>query len=192
MTLNFSIHEIFSGFLYACCLGCFFGLIYDFIRLIRVLLGTIYRGRFIQGPFSRLSTPIETKVKAFREKHRAYRMFVRVLDIIFDFLYFLFCGMCYAVFLYAVNHGIFRLVFLVGTVLGFWTYRKTVGRIFFFLLRETSAICYLLLYGMISILRQVVIRPLKWIFSRIFFPIYRKILLPFRKKYGTMNKNKEC
>ncbi len=190
MTLDFSLYEILWGGLYAVILGAFFGFLYDFIRLIRVLLGTVYQGKFMKGPFARKSSFIEKKISLFKEKHRFYRIALKWLDAAFDFLYCVFCGVCYAIFLYAVNEGIFRFVFLLGTVAGFCLYRKTVGRLFFFLLREIAAVCYLLIFSLMKILRFLVVRPLKWLILCIFFPFYRKILLLFCKKYDIMNKNK--
>ena len=191
MTLDFSLQEIFVGSLYAALMGACFGFLYDWVRLIRLLLGTAYRGRFMKGLFAKHSAPIEEKVKAFKEKHRWYRAFLKWLDVFLDFLYCAFCGMCYAVFLYAVNCGIFRFAFILGTFLGFFLYRKTIGRVFFFLLRELAAFFYLIFHYIVVIFKKLIFRPLKWIFSRIFFPFYRKLLLLFHKKYVIMKKKKE-
>ena len=191
MTLSLPLHEILYGGIYAFFLGAFFGFVYDFVRLVRVLLGTAYQGRFIKGPFSRRSARIEARVKLFREKHGVYRTLIKWLDIVLDFLYCVFCGICYAIFLYAVNHGVFRFLFLVGSFFGFWVYRKTIGRVFFFLLREIAAIFYLLARMTVRTVGFFLIRPIKWIFLNVFLPFYRKLLLLFQKKYVIMNKKKD-
>lgn len=191
MTLGFSLYEILYGGIYAFFLGAFLGFAYDFVRLIRVLLGTVYQGRFIKGPFSRRSVHIEARVKLFKEKHRIYRTLIKVLDIVLDFIYCLFCGISVAIFLYAVNCGVFRFLFLVGAFFGFWFYRKTIGRVFFFLLREIAAIFYLLTKMIVYTVCFLMIRPIKWIFLHVFLPFYRKLLLLFRKKYVIINKKED-
>ena len=178
MTLELSMRSLLSGILYSACLGAFFALLYDAIRLIRVLLGIHYQGNFIKGPFSRLAQPIEKRVQSFRKAHQLYQKALTVFDFIFDFIYFVFCGVAFSIFLYAANHGVFRFCFLFGIVIGFYIYRKTAGRLVFFCLREIASICYLFLFACAT----VVWKPSKWIYSHLVLQIYDKTLLPFYKK----------
>ena len=191
MNLNFSFYAIFRGSFYAFFLGVFFGIVYDLVRLIRILLGTVYHKKMIKGPFSRRSERIANEISSFKQKHQIYRKIIRWFDVILDFLFCLFCGICYSVFLYAVNYGIFRFIFIFATVLGVYLYRKTIGCLFFCLLQEIAAVFFLLAKIIRCILSFLLIKPIKWSCLCIFFPFYRKILLLFHKKHDIINRKKE-
>lgn len=174
------MQALWRGFLYALVLGMWLGLFYDAIRLLRMMLGVVYRGRFAHGPFDKLSCKVRTKVSAYRQRHRFLRTLSRVLDFFLDVLFFVIAGIAFALFLYAVSDGVFRILFLLGAVLGFYLYRKTVGRIVFFFLRELSSLAYLLLY----LVYKAISIPIRFAVKKIFLRLFRKIHLIIQKKYA--------
>ena len=190
MTLHLSFYEIIWGTAAAILLGAFFGIVYDIIRLIRILLGTRCCGVFISGFLTKKSKMIANKVQEFRINHVFFRVLLKYFDAVLDFFFFIFCAVCYSIFLYASNHGIFRFVFLFGCIGGFILYRKTLGRIVFYFLREIAAFLYLKFFFCFKIFAFFVFKPTKWIVFHVFLAFYRKMLLLFRKKHDIIN-NKE-
>ena len=180
MTLALSMLALWRGFLYATVLGLSLGLFYDAIRLVRMLLGVSYRGRFALGVFCRLADSVRERASALRTRYPILRAFLRVIDFLLDVLFFTFSGIALALFLYVVSDGVFRFLFLIGAVLGFYLYRKTVGRIVFFFLREIASLAYLLL----RLVYKTVSVPLRFILSKIFLRLFRKIHLIIQKKYA--------
>ncbi len=180
MTLALSMQALWRGFLYATVMGLSLGLFYDAIRLVRMLLGVSYRGKFAHGPFDRLASGVRTKASAYRLRYRALRIASRVIDFFLDVFFFVLAGIAFSLFLYVVSDGVFRLLFLIGTVIGFYLYRKTVGRIVFFFLRELASVCYLLLY----LAYKTVSVPIRFVVTKIFLRLFRKIYLIIQKKYA--------
>ena len=177
MTLAVSFTALLKGALYAALVGIFFGVVYDGVRLSRMLLGIHYKGNFFEGFFARRAKKTEAKIEKYKESHLAYRCFLKGYVFFSDILFFLFVGVVYSIFLYVVNHGIFRFVFLLATILGFGAYRKTVGRIVFFGLRELSSVFTFLSFFVIKFF----VLPLKNVFSWIFSKTFGQIVLLLRK-----------
>ena len=91
---------------YSVIFGCIFGLLYDIIKLVRMLLTVRETGAF------------KTVIKDF--------FLLNILDIVYSILF----SVSFSVFLYYFNCGIFRWYFAVAAFLGFWLYRHSVGIVF--------------------------------------------------------------
>ncbi len=179
---------LWRGTLYAVVLGLSLGLFYDAIRLLRMLLGVSYRGKFAHGPFDRLASGVRTRVAAYRLRYRFLRIASRVLDFFLDVFFFALAGVAFALFLYVWADGVFRFLFLIGMLFGFYLYRKTVGRIVFFFLRELASFTYLLLY----LAYKVISIPIRFVVMKIFLRLLKKIYLIIQKKYAIIKtKNEE-
>ena len=179
---------LWRGTLYAVVLGLSLGLFYDAIRLLRMLLGVSYRGKFAHGPFDRLASGVRTRVAAYRLRYRLVRIASRVLDFFLDVFFFALAGVAFALFLYVWADGVFRFLFLIGMLFGFYLYRKTVGRIVFFFLRELASFTYLLLY----LAYKVISIPIRFVVMKIFLRLLKKIYLIIQKKYAIIKmKNEE-
>lgn len=85
-------------FLMSVLLGASFGLCYDVLRIFRHAVGL-------------------PKKKAFT-----------VIHSVEDFLFIVFFGICFSVFVYYTNDGILRLFMFIGLAIGFYVYSVTVGR----------------------------------------------------------------
>ncbi len=186
MTLVISLTEILRGSVSASIFGVFLAFLYDGVRLLRMLCGVSYTGAFIKGPFFRLAKEKREKIAAFRDKQKAYRVFLSALQFLTDFLFFSFFGVTYSIFLYYVNHGIFRFAFLLATGLGFFLYRQTVGRLVFLLLEELSSFFLLFIF----LVAKIVGFPLKICYYYIFNKIFGVFLLLFRKVCAIIKEKK--
>lgn len=154
--------------LYALVLGLFFGVLYDVLRITRMLAGItpvhvkhiswigrlpVRRiGKIGKGPLSQL-------------------LFVHLLDIIYG----LCTGACFCIFLYALNNGRFRWYLLLGCALGFLAYYFSVGKLVLYL----SGYIVAFLRGIIGCILYLLTQPLLWIgrwIQRLLDPIRRWIL----------------
>ncbi len=180
MTLAVSMAALFRAAMWAGVLGVMLALLYDGIRLTRMLCGVSYGSKFFHGFFCRRAQALEQRRSAFAEKHGLYRRFLSVYVALGDVLFFLFAGVVYSIFLYWANHGIFRFLFLLFTVLGFALYRKTVGRFLFFLLRELAALTALCLFFAWKLIKV----PIFFVYSVVFVKVFRVFLLLLRKFCG--------
>lgn len=97
------ISEELKNILYAAVLGCFFGSVYDIIRIIRLFFGVS------EG-----------------DLHK--RRFLRVILLqITDIIYMIFFAVCFCIFLFYFNSGIFRWYLAVSAAVGIFVYRYTLG-----------------------------------------------------------------
>ena len=73
-----------------------------------------------------------------------------------DFFFMVFCGVTYAVLFYALNSGRVRGFAFLGGIVGFYIYRKTLGRLVMALSeRIINAVKY--------ILRKIILPPIKFV-----------------------------
>ncbi len=84
--------------LFGVLLGLFFGVAYNVIQILRIARAGLKK--------------ILDKIFIFIE----------------DFLFLFFCGICFSIFIYAVNDGRFRLIITVMPIIGFFIYKQTLGR----------------------------------------------------------------
>lgn len=149
--------------LYALLLGLFFGVLYDVLRIVRMLAGITpvhikpisWASRLPCRHIGRIGKGILSEL-----------IFVHLLDI----LYGLSTGAGFCIFLYALNNGRFRWYLLLGCVLGFMAYYWSVGRLVLYLSGNIVA----LLRSMIGFILYLLTQPFLWIgkkIRRLFAPV---------------------
>lgn len=154
--------------LYALVLGLFFGVLYDVLRITRMLIGiTPVHARHIAWigrlPSRHLGKIGKGAVSEF--------VFIHFLDI----LYGLCTGACFCVFLYALNNGRFRWYLLLGSALGLLVYYHSVGR----LVLHLSGYIVAVLRGIGGCMVYLFTQPFLWIgrrFRLLFSPVWAFVL----------------
>jgi len=119
--------------------GIFLGMVYDVFRLFRIArndhryrLGTAIKNHY----FSKASPPVHSG-----NKKRKITLPEDLLVFTEDLIFFLIVSITEILTIYYVNGGEIRTYCLLFSVIGFFTYQKTVGALFIFLSRK---ILYLL------------------------------------------------
>ena len=102
---DFIVLEQLKIMMFSLVFGCFFGLIYDLIRVVRKLI--VYDGK------SKICRAISRFV------------FVQLSDIV----YFLLLAVSFCIFLFYFNSGRFRWYLLFSLLIGFFGYDLTIGKI---------------------------------------------------------------
>ena len=102
-----------------------------------------------------------------------------------DFVFLLFCGIAFCIFVYYTNDGKVRLIAVTGTLLGFFGCYFTVGRF----IRRTSVFMLNLLYRVLSILFYPC-RQLGKCFIRAVVKLNSNIAVSFRRSYTLKEINK--
>lgn len=153
--------------LYALLLGLFFGVLYDTLRITRMLAGV---------------TPVHIKHVAWASKLPCRHIgrigkgpvsafvFIHLLDI----LYGLSTGACFCVFLYALNNGRFRWYLLLGCMLGFLVYYWSIGKLVLLL----SGYIVAALRSVIGFILYLLTQPLIWIGKKL-----RQLFIPLEKLF---------
>ncbi len=154
--------------LYALLLGLFLGVLYDVLRITRMLTGITpvhvahisWIGRLPMRRIGKIGKgPVSTLI------------FVHLLDIVYG----LSTGVCFCIFLYALNNGRFRWYLLLGCVLGFFAYYYSVGKLVLYL----SGYIVAFLRGIIGCILYLLTQPLIWIgrwVYKLLDPAKRRIL----------------
>lgn len=146
--------------LYAFLLGIGLGAVYDALRITRVFLGISY---------TKKATAMLRDITLPYLPPRHARRTSRVLGVVIfleDFLFALFVGVSMILLFYLVNNGNIRFHAFLCTLLGFFLYRMTFGRI---VMLGSEIIAF----GVETILRYAVFftcLPFRWLwkqFSRI-------------------------
>ena len=117
--------------IYSLCFGVILGMVYDVIRVVRVLLGSerAENKKILKKNLREIYLPI-IKRKAYPQKNRIVRkkalfVFVALGDVLFA----VFCGAVVVLIAYAYNDGRVRSVMLIGLLIGFLIYYFSVGRL---------------------------------------------------------------
>jgi len=118
--------------LYSIIIGASLGIVYDIIRIQRVMIGVRYGHKTVKMLVN-INLPLigarSVKPSAIKEKIKAIMRFLRTIIIfVQDIFFFIFAGLCVTVFVYHANYGQIRWFALFGLVLGFFIYYNTVGR----------------------------------------------------------------
>lgn len=130
-------------------LGTVAGVLYDTIRLQRVLLGI---SRYTSACSAPAFRPHFCRPKGMRKKSARRRAAESVLLGVQDVVFCLSCGGMIAVLLFYRNEGEFRGFVLLGAAVGFLTYYFTVGRLVVFvseyvMFAVKTAFLYLVYYA---------------------------------------------
>ncbi|MCI8611727.1 MAG: hypothetical protein HFE66_07405 [Clostridiales bacterium] len=154
--------------LYALLLGLFLGVLYDVLRITRMLAGitpvhTAHISWIGRLPVRRIGKIGKGPVSEL--------LFVHLLDIVYG----LSAGVCFCIFLYALNNGRFRWYLLLGCVLGFFAYYYSVGKLVLYL----SGYIVAFLRGIMGCILYILTQPLIWVWRwvcRLLGPAKRRIL----------------
>lgn len=154
----FSISEQFAVIGYSVIMGVFFGIIYDFVKITRVLQGiSAYSG--ISHKIHGMKLPlIRHRFSDPKKKKNSARAIIILFlgDIIFSLL----CAAAYSLFLFHAIRGQVRWYFIVATAVGFFLYYFTVSKIVIKL-----------------------IEALFWVVKIVIIYLWEAFLLPFRLIY---------
>lgn len=148
--MGISPERQFAAFLYAILAGVICGILYDCVRVSRVLLGIARYTRAGNRMYDRslpLIGAVQPAVSAPR--HRGVRLILLAAG---DLLFAAFAGVTFSVFLYHAASGCFRWFYLLGGGIGFLLYYQTAGRL---VVLSSEALVFCL---------RVVIRYLFWLF----------------------------
>ena len=127
--MEISMTALAWEFLYAIVLGAFWGIVYDVVRLLRMIKGVYkgYENKEIKIPdFFKKYMLLPKKRK---KKIKSNALFVVVGDILF----FVIAACSFSVFVYHFNDGTIRGFVLLGALLGLFAYYFTVGKLVMFL-----------------------------------------------------------
>lgn len=115
---------------------------------------------------------------------------IPIIEHFEDFFFMIFCSVVYALLFYALNNGRVRGFAFAGGAVGFYTYRKTLGRLVMSLSEKIiNFVRYILrkiILPPIKFVIGMIKRVLKWIFaviSMIFGKIHLKFARAKMKKY---------
>ena len=117
-----------ASFFVAILFGVLCGVLYDGVRILRVLLGVRYGGA-VSARLLSLRFPHLPPDFAARGPGRAGKRAQGVLIFVSDLLYMIVVGALFCVLVYWQNDGIFRSYLLAGAVLGYTAYYVSVGRL---------------------------------------------------------------
>lgn len=158
-----------ASFFAAVLFGVLCGVLYDGVRILRVLLGVRYGG-VVSARLQTLRFPLLPHDFAARAPGRAGVRAQRVLIFVGDFLYMALLGALFCVFVYWQNDGVFRLYLLIGAVLGYTAYYLSVGCLVLasaesvaLVLRLLFAYLFLLVRAPLLFLFRWLVRAAKWV-----------------------------
>ena len=150
--MEVSMWEQAGNLLYAVWFGAICGILYDILRIVRVLHGVRYPGRFSSW-LSRLRLPFLPEGYASPRPTRYGKRVQSLLIFLGDFLYLLLVGMLFSVFIYWQNDGVFRFYMLFGATIGYMAYYFTVGRLVLASAEAVAAFLRILLAYLVMLVR---------------------------------------
>ena len=125
---------------YSIFFGALLGVVYDLIRVTRVLFGAEREGNG-KTDFRYIELPI-IKRKAYPEKSNKLSGFLlNVWIAVGDVIFAVSCGVLAIMIAYAYNSGKVRAVIFIGLILGFLAYYFTIGRL---VMRASELITFLI------------------------------------------------
>lgn len=162
--------ELLKTSLYGAFLGLFLGVAYDVVRILRVMSGVSYRSE--KSPYDALYGRGLWNLFRFGTS-RDMKVVKGAFVFFTDLVYMLFATVCFVIFLFHFNYGIFRWFILLFVTLGFLLYYFTLGRLVIFFSREISELLKLLL----NLVVFLFCLPFRY-FGRFIFFVFKKTLLP--------------
>ncbi len=159
------MNELLITTLYAVVLGLFLGASYDVVRILRLLSGVTPCGdcaRFDKLYRNGIKNTFNSVRKPFAAKSIVFAT---------DVLYFVFFTVCFLLFLFAFNYGIFRWFILAFTVFGFVIYYFTAGKLVILFSRQIT--CFLAF--VLNLTLYLVLVPFRSVF-KLFCVLWRKTI----------------
>ena len=176
--MGISLTRQLSALLLALACGGLCGIVYDCIRLIRVILGA---AEYTTAGRKLYSIPLFGIGSVHRPggaiRQRIHVAVIAVGDVLFGVL----AGCIFSVFLYYAASGCFRWFYLLAWGIGFLVYYFTLGRL---TMLSSEVIVYLLrvCVGYVFYLAALPIRLLarmaRWIWRR----MYQRVILPLAER----------
>lgn len=166
------ISQTLLGFMFVCAVitGAFLGVIYDVIRITRIIVGIRYTRKD--------TTHSVGECDVMPHDALTVRILRAVLVFIEDVIFCLVCGVCVVLLLYYTNDGQFRGIAVLGVAAGFFVYYVTVGRV---VIRFSEFIVELLQRALRLILKVIVL-PIKLIYC-LYCSTLGKILARLWERY---------
>ena len=185
MTMWFSVPEHFRVIIYSAIMGVVMGIIYDFVKLSRAMLGiskysaTAKKLSAVRLPGIKYRSRHKGKMKAAAEY---------VLLFIGDIIFSLICAAVYSLFLFHAIRGQLRWYFLLSSAIGFFLYYFTLSR-FNLLVIETVFFGFRVVF---LYLFEVLLIPFR-LFKKFIIIIKAKVISPvfYSMKYKQMYKQTE-
>lgn len=130
---------------FAVLFGVLAGVLYDFLRVLRILCGV----RTGEAKIAPLRRPLPFLPADFFERKpagRGRRIFHVTLVFLCDLLWLPTVGALFSVFVYWQNDGVFRFYMLFAAFLGFLLYIRTVGRLVLHIAERLALLLRILLF----------------------------------------------
>ncbi|MBQ8416938.1 MAG: spore cortex biosynthesis protein YabQ [Clostridia bacterium] len=123
--MYFSQSALAALWLYAFLLGLFLGAVYDALRITRIFLGASYSPR-LKEKLQAVTLPfLKKRVRRIKRQGVFFWIFVFIGDLLFSLL----GGVLLILLFYQFNSGKIRFPAFFCTGVGFFLYRKTLGRL---------------------------------------------------------------
>ena len=113
-------------FLASLFVGGLLGIVYDVMRISRVLMGI---NRYREAAKAPLFRPHFYKPRDPKPQRKAWKALKWAVVAVQDFAFCLFGGVCISLLLFSHNNGEFRGMVLVGVIVGFFSYYLTLGKL---------------------------------------------------------------
>lgn len=161
--MGISVERQFAALLYAVYTGAFFGVLYDLVRIIRVLSGVSEYTAAGKRLYA-CALPLIGLVRSTASSSN-YRFGRWIALFVSDLIFGTAAGCVFSVFLYYAASGCFRWFYLLGCGLGFCFYYLTIGR----LVMLSSEV---IVFALKTVLRYLVwllcvpVRFLRWLLYR--------------------------
>ena len=164
--------------LYSLIIGCGLGMVYDIIRIHRVMLGVEYAHRTVRMLKTIRLPLIDARKRPPSPLRRKIRAGMRLCSDVIIFLqyimFFVFAGVVVTVFIYHANYGQIRWFALFGLMVGFFVYYNTLGRIVMlcsefiaFFIRAMLSYVWYFIYVPAIYSARMIRRFFSWIFTLI-------------------------
>lgn len=156
--------------------GALSGVLYDLLRILRVLCG-MHGSCPVPPPPARALPFLPNGFFEPKPRKKGTRAFYAVFVFLCDMLWLPTVGALFSVFVYWQNDGVFRLYMLCSAVVGFAVYYQTVGRLVL-LTAETVAIILRIAFFYIFLLLSLPFRFLYTVGRKSMRFLYTVAVLP--------------
>ena len=147
--------------LYSVCFGVILGLIYDIVRVQKVLWGV--SGNKGKIDYRNIVLPIIKKKAYFSKSNKISKTILNIYFSVCDVLFVTACGAFVVLVAYAYNSGRVRAVIYLGLLLGFLAYYFTVGKI---VMKLSHLIAFVLRSAFLYIC-EIVVAPIRLAINKI-------------------------
>ena len=134
--------DLFFLFLYSAATGVALGVIYDAIRILRALV-------FSENEkYLATELPLIRKTAYSKTDRKISRASLWIFVAVGDFIFMITCAVAVILVAYVRNMGRMRWLIPLGTMVGFWTYYVTVGKL---ILKISELVAFLIRAGFVYV-----------------------------------------